>query len=71
VATVAGVAKALVYYYFSTLDELFIAVLRASMDRFLTQMSVAAASGASLQTAWAYAGDQTGTANAPSGRAAR
>ena len=62
VATVAGVAKGLVYYYFSTLDELFVAVLRDSMDQFLAQMSVAAASGASLRTAWAYAGDRTGTA---------
>jgi hypothetical protein len=32
------------------------------MDHFLAQMSVATASGASLRTAWAYAGDQTGTA---------
>lgn len=62
VATVAGVAKGLVYYYFSTLDELFVAVLRDSMDHFLAQMSVATASGASLRTAWAYASDQTGTA---------
>lgn len=62
VATVAGVAKGLVYYYFSTLDELFVAVLRDSMDHFLAQMSVATASGASLRTAWAYAGDRTGTA---------
>lgn len=61
VATVAGVAKGLVYYYFSTLDELFVAVLRDSMDQFLAQMSVAAASGAALRTAWAYASDPTGT----------
>ena len=32
------------------------------MDQFLAQMNVAAASGASLRTAWAYASDQTGTA---------
>ncbi|MGO9381503.1 MAG: TetR/AcrR family transcriptional regulator [Mycobacterium sp.] len=47
VASVAGVAKSLVYYYFSTLDELFIAVLQDFMDHFLARMSAATPSGAS------------------------
>src|SRR5271166_6173526 len=48
VASVAGVAKSLVYYYyFSTLDELFIAVPQDSMDHFLARMSAATPSGAS------------------------
>ncbi len=62
VTSVAGVTKGLVYYYFSTLDELFIAVLQDSMDHFLARMTAATAPAAALRTAWAYAGDQTGTA---------
>lgn len=38
VAERAGVKSALVYYYFPTMDDLFVAVLRASGDRALERM---------------------------------
>jgi AcrR family transcriptional regulator len=62
VASATGVARGLVYYYFSTLDELFIAVLHDSTDRLVARLGAATTAGAPLRAAWDYAGDQTGTA---------
>ena len=41
---------------------MFIAVLRDSTDRLVAGLSAATTAGASLRTAWEYAGDKTGTA---------
>lgn len=38
VAAEAGVKQALVYYYFPTMDDLFVEVLRAGAETALTRM---------------------------------
>jgi len=62
VAATAGVARGLVYYYFSTLDELFVAVLRDSTGRAIADLSAATMTGTPLRAAWTYACNRTGTA---------
>jgi AcrR family transcriptional regulator len=62
VATAAGVAPGLVQYYFSSLDELFIAVLRENTDRLITDLTEATDSEQPLRAVWAYANNPTGTA---------
>ena len=62
VATAAGVAPGLVQYYFPSLDDLFIAVLREATDHLIVDLTEATASGQPLRTVWAYANNPTGTA---------
>lgn len=62
VATAAGVAPGLVQYYFPSLDELFIAVLRENTDRLITNLTGATDSEQPLRAVWAYANNPSGTA---------
>jgi AcrR family transcriptional regulator len=62
VATAAVVAPGLVQYYFPSLDELFIAVLRENTDRLITDLTNATDSEQPLRAVWAYANNPTGTA---------
>lgn len=62
VATRAGVAAGLVQYYYPSLDDLFIAVLRSWTDGVIEQLTEAGRSDAPLRALWQYANDRTGTA---------
>ncbi len=62
VATAADVAPGLVQYYFPSLDDLFIAVLREATDRLVGDLTDATASEQPLRAIWAYASNPTGTA---------
>jgi len=57
VAAEAGVKQALVYYYFPTLDDLFVEVLRAGADVALDRMRAALTDDDPLQTLWAINSD--------------
>lgn len=52
VAERAGVRSALVYYYFDTMDDLFVAVLRAGADAALDRMRQALHADDPLQALW-------------------
>src|SRR5947209_10414610 len=62
VAAAAGVAAGLVQYYFPSLDELFVTVLRAATDRLIVDLTHSAGTGQPLRAIWAYASDPSGTA---------
>jgi AcrR family transcriptional regulator len=62
VADAAGVAAGLVQYYFPSLDDLFVAVLRSATDRLITDLHTATESDQPLRGAWAYASNPAGTA---------
>ena len=62
VAASAGVAAGLVQYYFPSLDDLFVAVLRQSTDRVIEGLEAATRSDAPLRAIWSYANNPTGTA---------
>lgn len=62
VANAAGVAAGLVQYYFPSLDDLFVAVLRSATDRLIADLQRATKSDQPLRGAWAYANDAAGTA---------
>lgn len=62
VADAAGVAAGLVQYYFPSLDDLFITVLRSATDRLIAGLRDAAQSDQPLRGAWAYANNAAGTA---------
>ena len=62
VATAAAVAPGLVQYYFPSLNELFIAVLREATDRLIADLLNAMDSEQPLRAIWAYASNPTGTA---------
>ncbi|RAV01892.1 TetR/AcrR family transcriptional regulator [Mycolicibacter senuensis] len=57
VAAEAGVKQALVYYYFPTMDDLFVEVLRAGADVALDRMRAALTDDDPLQTLWAINSD--------------
>jgi AcrR family transcriptional regulator len=57
VAAEAGVKQALVYYYFPTMDDLFVAVLRAGADAALTRMRALLTDDDPLQALWLMNGD--------------
>ncbi|GFG71945.1 TetR/AcrR family transcriptional regulator [Mycolicibacter senuensis] len=57
VAAEAGVKQALVYYYFPTMDDLFVEVLRAGADVALERMRAALTDDDPLQTLWAINSD--------------
>lgn len=60
VAAAAGVAPALIQYYFPRLDDLFVALLRRGTDLAVEQVREARASDQPLRTLWRYAQDETG-----------
>ncbi|BBX06706.1 TetR/AcrR family transcriptional regulator [Mycolicibacterium aichiense] len=52
VAARAGVRSALVYYYFPTMDDLFVAVLQAGSEASLARMRQAITADEPLRTLW-------------------
>jgi AcrR family transcriptional regulator len=62
VATKAEVAAGLVQYYFPSLDDLFVAVLRRGTDRVIEGLEAAARSKYPLRALWEYANNRSGTA---------
>ena len=52
VAALAGVKPALVYYYFDTMDELFVAVLRAGAELSLRELRQAITDDDPLRALW-------------------
>jgi TetR/AcrR family transcriptional regulator, regulator of autoinduction and epiphytic fitness len=52
VAAIAGVRSALLYYYFPTMDDLFIAVLRVGAEAALARMREALSAEDPLQVLW-------------------
>lgn len=61
VAAEAGVKQALVYYYFPTMDDLFVAVLRAGADVALARMRALLAEDDPLQALWLMNSDMAFT----------
>jgi TetR/AcrR family transcriptional regulator, regulator of autoinduction and epiphytic fitness len=57
VAAKAGVRQPLVHYYFPTMDDLFLAVLREGADTALDQMRAALTNDDPLGTLWAINSD--------------
>jgi TetR/AcrR family transcriptional regulator of autoinduction and epiphytic fitness len=57
VATEAGVKQALVYYYFPTMDDLFVEVLRAGAEASLERMREALTDDDPLRTLWVMNSD--------------
>lgn len=62
VAAAAGINAPLLHYYFPTLDDLFVAVLRRRSDRNVDRMAEALASPEPLRAWWELASDSRGTA---------
>jgi AcrR family transcriptional regulator len=62
VAALAGVKPALVYYYFDTMDELFLAVLRAGAETSLNDMRQALTDDNPLRALWRINSDPRRTA---------
>jgi len=62
IAAKAGVNSALVYYYFDTMDGLFIALFRRGSERSLDRMEAALASPKPLWGLWAVLNDQPNSA---------
>jgi len=52
VAALAGVKQALVYYYFPTMDDLFLEVLKVGADAALTQMRTALTDDDPIRALW-------------------
>jgi AcrR family transcriptional regulator len=61
VAAEVGIQAPLVHYYFATIDDLFLAVLRRRSDRVVERMADALASPTPLRAWWDLASDQRGT----------
>jgi TetR/AcrR family transcriptional regulator, regulator of autoinduction and epiphytic fitness len=61
VAAKAGVKQALVYYYFPTMDDLFVEVLRAGADDALEQMRAALTDDDPLRALWRINSDSRRT----------
>lgn len=57
VAAEAGVKQALVYYYFPTMDDLFVEVLRAGADTALNDMRAALTDNDPLHALWVLNSD--------------
>ena len=62
VATAVGIQAPLVHYYFPTIDDLFVAVLRRRAGRNVERMAEALASPEPLRAWWRLASDPRGTA---------
>ena len=61
-AAAVGIQAPLVHYYFPTLDDLFVAVLRRRAGRNVERMAEALASPEPLRAWWKLASDPRGTA---------
>jgi AcrR family transcriptional regulator len=61
-AVSAGVTAGLVQYYFPTLDDLFIAVVRRRTQQALDAIADGLRAGPPLRALWKYASDRTGAA---------
>jgi len=61
VAASAGVKQALVYYYFPTMDDLFLEVLRVGADQVLEQMRSALMADDPLRALWRINSDARST----------
>jgi AcrR family transcriptional regulator len=61
VATAAGITPPLVHYYFATIDDLFVAVLRRRADRMVERMAAALAGAEPLRAWWTLVSDPRGT----------
>ncbi|MGE2815704.1 TetR/AcrR family transcriptional regulator [Mycobacterium heidelbergense] len=61
VATAAGVKQALVYYYFPTMDDLFVEVLRAGAEVALSRMRALLADDDPLRALWLLNSDSAAT----------
>ncbi|MGV0716830.1 helix-turn-helix domain-containing protein [Mycolicibacterium sp. XJ662] len=57
VAAAAGVKQALVYYYFPTMDDLYVEVLRTGAEASLQRMRAALTDADPLRTLWAMNSD--------------
>ncbi len=62
VAAEAGIQASLIHYYFATLDDLFVAVLRRRSSRNVERMAAALVSADPLRAWWKLASDPRGTA---------
>lgn len=62
VATAVGIQPSHVHYYFPTLDDLFVAVLRRRAERNVERMAEALSSAEPLRSWWELASDPRGTA---------
>jgi AcrR family transcriptional regulator len=62
VAARAGINAPLVHYYYPTLDDLFIAILRRGAERNLRRMTAALASPEPLTALWRLSSDPRGVA---------
>ncbi|MCU1452896.1 MAG: transcriptional regulator, TetR family [Acidimicrobiales bacterium] len=62
VAAAVGIGAPLVHYYFPTIDELFVAVLRRRAGRNVERMAEALMSAEPLRAWWEQASDPRGTA---------
>jgi AcrR family transcriptional regulator len=62
VAAAAGIQASLVHYYFPTIDDLFVAVLRRRAEPNVERMAAALASSEPLRAWWELASDPRGTA---------
>ena len=62
VATAVGIQAPLVHYYFTTLDDLFVAVLQRRAGRNVERMAAALLSAEPLRAWWELASDPRGTA---------
>lgn len=56
----AGVASSLVQYYFPTLDDLFLGLLRRNTDALLRRLSDASETDQPLRAVWKYANSRAG-----------
>ena len=62
VAARVGIQSALLHYYFATIDDLFVAVLRRRTERNADRLTTALTSSQPLRTWWDLAADPRGTA---------
>lgn len=62
VAAAAGMQAPLVHYYFPTLDDLFVSLLRRRSERNVERMAAALSSAEPLRAWWELASDPRGTA---------
>lgn len=61
VAAAAGIKAPLIHYYFPTIDDLLVALLRRRSDRMVARMSEALTSDRPLVSWWEAASDRRGT----------
>jgi AcrR family transcriptional regulator len=62
VAAKAGLKPQLVHYYFRTMDDLFLALVRQGAEQALERQAQALASPQPLRALWAFSTDPTGVA---------